>query len=76
MDSVKSMADREVTNGNVTLDAGGGVVHPHDEFNVFFEFVVPGSNIFNETNYNCNILFTQRLAFDLIHFLVLKILLF
>ena len=47
MDSLKNLDDREVTNGNVTPDAG---VHPHhDEYNVFFEFVVPGSDKFNET---------------------------
>ncbi len=62
MDSLKSMADQEVINGNVTLDAGRSVVHPHDEFNVFFEFVIPGSSVFNETNYNCNILVTLSIS--------------
>jgi hypothetical protein len=50
MESLKNLGDREVTNANVTSDAG--VHQQQDEFNVFFEFVVPGSEIFNEKNYN------------------------
>ncbi len=46
MESLKNLGDREVTNANVTSDAG--VHQQQDEFNVFFEFVVPGSDIFNE----------------------------